>query len=219
MCFSAGASFGAGVVLSVIGTASLKLVKTPSEIPFAAIPIIFAVQQITEGILWLSLSAPGNAVIQSGAAYIFIFIAQVIWPCWVPFSILQIEPDIKRKNILVFLTGLGLMVSLYLLFCLLKYHVQGKIIGHHISYEQDYPAVLSKYGGMLYVISTIGPALFSTAKKMNYLGLSILLSYIISAIFYEEYVVSVWCFFASVISVLVFLVMYAINRTPKKYVY
>lgn len=51
MCFSASVSFSAGAVLSVIGVATLRQVKRPAEILFAATPILFALQQIAEGLL------------------------------------------------------------------------------------------------------------------------------------------------------------------------
>ena len=46
MCFSATASFGASIVLTGIGVASLKQVKEPAQYPFASIPLIFGVQQL-----------------------------------------------------------------------------------------------------------------------------------------------------------------------------
>ena len=54
MCFSATASFIAGVSLSVFGVATVKKAKRKAEIPFAMIPLFFGVQQIIEGMLWLS---------------------------------------------------------------------------------------------------------------------------------------------------------------------
>jgi len=54
MCFSATASFIAGVSLLVLGVATVKKAKRKAEIPFAMIPLLFGVQQIIEGMLWLS---------------------------------------------------------------------------------------------------------------------------------------------------------------------
>jgi len=42
MCFSATASFVAGTSLSAI------------ELPFAMIPLLFGIQQLVEGIIWLT---------------------------------------------------------------------------------------------------------------------------------------------------------------------
>ena len=38
------------------------------------------------------------------------------------------------------------------------------------------------------------------------LGAAILISYIITAIFYEHYILSVWCFFSAILSVSVYLI-------------
>lgn len=213
MCFSASASFGAGAVLTIIGTISLNKVKDRSQIPFAAIPFIFGVQQISEGVLWLALSNPEYAYLQKYCTYIFIFFAQIVWPFWVPFSVIQVHKKQDRKRIEKVFVLIGGIVSIYLAYCLMNFYVEAKIIGKHISYEQLYPKGLSKYGGILYIIATIVPPFFSKVKHMWTLGLAILVSYIITAIFYEDYIVSVWCFFASIISITVVLVMNQIKTT------
>ena len=207
MCFSASASFGAGIVLSVIGVASIKKAQAPSQIFFASIPLIFAVQQITEGFVWISLSNPGYDFLQQVTTYIFLFFAQVVWPFWVPFAILKLERKKKQKRAEIILTGIGSLVSLYLAYCLLSFPVEASILGYHISYRQNYPAAIGHYCGFLYIIATIVPPFFSRIRRMWILGTAILISYIITTIFYTDYIVSVWCFFASIISIAVFAIL------------
>lgn len=214
MCFSAGASFTAGMVLSAIGIASIKKVQVRSQIPFAGIPLIFAIQQTFEGFLWLALTDPAYAYLEQFSTYTFLFFAQVVWPIWVPFSILILGAKEKRKTIEKILLAIGILVSLYLTYCLMTYTVQANAIGHHIAYRQDYPDSLSKYGGLLYIIATIIPPFFSAIKRMWTLGAAILISYIITTVFYEEYIVSVWCFFASIISISVYAIMWQIEPSP-----
>jgi len=216
MCFSANASFGAGIVLSVIGVVSIKKVQHPSHILFASIPLLFAVQQITEGFLWVTLPNPAYSLVQQLLTYIFLFFAQVLWPVWVPISILLLEKEYKRIKAQKVLVGVGVMVSLYFIFCLFWYPVNAKIIGLHVWYKQDYSNTMGIIVGALYALATIAPQFFSHIKRMWMFGVSILISYIISAIFYEHFVVSVWCFFASIISVTVYLIMLEIERFNKK---
>lgn len=212
MCFSASASFGAGIILSGIGVASLRKVETKSQAAFASIPLIFAIQQITEGFLWLALSNPDFEFLQWPTTYIFLFFAQVVWPFWVPFSILKLEKDQKRKKIQRILAVIGALVSIYLAYCLMFYNVEAKISDMHISYEQVYPTILSQYGGIFYVIATITPPFFSSIKRMWTLGTAILISYIVTTLFYNDYIVSVWCFFASIISIAVLAIMFEIKK-------
>jgi hypothetical protein len=216
MCFSASASFGAGIVLAVIGVATIKKATHPSQIVFASIPLIFCVQQITEGFLWLALANRSSPLLQQFTTYTFLSFAQIVWPFYVPLAIFLLEKKEKRKVVSKILVGIGSIVSLYLTFCLMSFHVEARIIGYHISYQQDYPALLGNYCGAFYVIATIAPSFFSGIKRMWYLGAAILISYIMTEIFYTDYIVSVWCFFASIISIIVFVIMYEIEKTNKE---
>ncbi len=215
MCFSANASFGAGAVLSVIGVISIKKAKSPTQIIFASIPLIFAVQQITEGFLWLSLIYSNFASLKQVTTYIFLFFAQVVWPIWVPYAILKLESKERRRTSEKVLVGIGGIVSIYLAYCLMTFPVEAKVLGYHISYDQNYPAVFSRYCGFLYIVATIVPPFFSRIRNMWLLGTTILISYIITTIFYADYIVSVWCFFASIISIAVYVIIHDLNNKNK----
>jgi len=56
MCFSATASFVASGVIGSIGLATLRHVREPRTLLFAAVPMLFAVHQFTEGFVWLGLN-------------------------------------------------------------------------------------------------------------------------------------------------------------------
>lgn len=53
MCFSATASFTASAVLGITGIATLRQVKFKSLIFLACLPLLFAIQQFNEGLIWL----------------------------------------------------------------------------------------------------------------------------------------------------------------------
>lgn len=213
MCFSANASLGAGLALTVIGVLSIKKVQRPSLLLFASIPFIFGVQQLAEGALWLTLPHPEYVNTQRLATYVFLFFAQIVWPLWVPTAILLAEKKETRKNIQKVLAALGLLMSFYLAYCLLAFHVEAKIVGKHITYFQDYPVLLKPYIMLLYLVVTITPTFFSHVKHMWMLGVCILISYIITMLFYEHYVLSVWCFFSSIISLSIYAIIRGIANT------
>ena len=215
MCFSMTASFSAGLVLSAIGVASLRRADTPAKKVFASIPFVFSIQQVAEGFVWLSLSNPLFKFAEFPATTIFLFIAQVVWPFYVPLSIALLEENEFRKKILQPLIPIGILISIYLGFCLMIYPVKASIVGYHISYAQNYPAKFSSAGSILYVIATVLPPFISSIKRMFYLAIAISVSYIITQIFYTDYVVSVWCFFASVISITIFIIMPEIKKKAK----
>ncbi len=73
MCFNANASFGASAVIGVIGILALRKVKNPSHYAFAGIPLLFAIQQFVEGVLWLALKQPHSILKQQIAIHQFWF--------------------------------------------------------------------------------------------------------------------------------------------------
>lgn len=216
MCFSASASFGAGIVLAVIGAATIKKRELPSQFYIATIPFLFTIQQVSEGFLWLALQNPIFSTLEKPATYTFLFFAQVVWPVWLPFSIFKLEREELRKNILLIPLLIGMLVSFYLAYCLLSYNVNAKIFGYHISYQQDYPIRFGGYGDFLYIVATIFPPLISSIKRMWILGLIILVSYIITMLYYVDNIISVWCFFASAISVVVLYILELIKNKDEK---
>jgi len=67
MCYSATASFVAGGGLTVVGLMTLRRTTNRAELPLAAIPLLFGVQQLVEGVIWLSFRY--DAVLYSGHLY------------------------------------------------------------------------------------------------------------------------------------------------------
>jgi hypothetical protein len=216
MCFSANASITAGVVLTVIGSITLHKSKQKNQYLFAAIPFIFGLQQFSEGVLWLTLPKAELHLLQKYATYSFLIFAQIIWPMLVPISVLLLEKNKSRILTLKVLVGIGIAVGLYLTFCLIWFNVSAIIESRHILYIQHYPVSIRNGSIVLYALATIVPPLFSSIRGMWLLGLTIFVSYIFSALFYEHYVLSVWCFFSSILSIGVyFMIKEVVNE--KKY--
>jgi hypothetical protein len=207
MCFSSYASFGSAAILSTIGIATLRQAKVRAVVPFATIPLLFGIQQLAEGALWLALEHPGHDGLRGFSTILFLFFAQVVWPVWVPFSICKLEQKPEKKRVLRLMVWTGAVVSAYLAYCLLRYEVKAEIEEHHIFYEQDYPATPGFITGALYLACTLVPQFISSAKRMVYLAVFILVSFALSAVLYQKYFISVWCFFAAAISIWVYAIV------------
>lgn len=212
MCFSAEASFGIGAVLTLTGIASIKKTNSPKQVLFASIPLLFAVQQFSEGFLWLSLEQTYWAFLESSSTYVFLIFAQVFWPIWIPLSILLIERDVQRRKILYFLLIIGLAIGSYLAYCIAVYDISATIVNHHISYSLDFPFQLGLLAAGIYFMPTVFPPFFSSNKQMIYLGLSILISYLVTTIFFHEFIISIWCYFAAVLSGIVLWVVHYMHK-------
>jgi hypothetical protein len=214
MCFSASASFTAGVLLTFVGAETLRKVHKPSQIIFAGIPLFFAFQQFTEGVIWLAIRHTGYLGVQTVFTYIFIIMAQVLWPILIPLSVLLLEENTKRKRILFALLIVGIAIGSYYLYRTMIYDIYAEVSSRHIVYQganQDPLIVLAMF---FYVTATIVPLFVSSTKRTYILGIIMGASFIVSAVYYMKCLTSVWCFFAAVIS---FVIYYIVRDSHKKF--
>jgi len=207
MCFSAAASFSAGIVLTGIGAAAVSETKSPNQLLLAGIPVLFGLQQLIEGLLWLSLRNPEWAGYQSFSMMVFLLIAQVAWPVWLPAAFLMFEKNEKRKKLIRIFLFSGMIIAAYFLYCLMTYAVGAEIQHRHIFYDLRFPTGLIPYAAFFYVVSTVAPAVFSSNVKVKWIGMIILIFYILSRIMFQPNLVSVWCYFASVVGILAYLII------------
>lgn len=215
MCFSAGASFGASAVLGMIGAGGVVKAKTVSQGLFATIPFAFSLQQLSEGMLWLSFKHPGLEAGQSFFIYTYLVFAMMIWPIWIPITIRLFEKDNKRKKIMNLLLGIGVIVSGGVGCILLLYRVQAIPAHHHIHFMVDFPPVIKNLiwlFNLLYIMATVVTPFVSSIKRMKWLGIVFLIAYLFAVIFYAGFVLSVWCYFAALLSAIVIWIISGIQR-------
>jgi len=207
MCFSAEASFAGGIIITSIGIATIRKIHNPSQIVFASIPLFFGIQQIVEGVLWLTLPNPEYLSIQRFSTYAFLIMADVLWPLMIPFSVLFMEVNKKRKKIVWILLILGTITSIYYTYCLLSFNVNPQIMEYHIKYNSDFPNPMKIPAFIVYLIATITPLFVSSIKRTHLLGVLMFFSCLVTAIFFTQYLASVWCFFAALISGVIYWIL------------
>ena len=207
MCFSPEASFAGGIIISSIGVATIKKVHKPSQRVFASIPLFFGLQQIAEGFLWLTVPHPEYGIVKIICTYLYLIMARVLWPMMIPLSILFMEENNRRKRILFILLVMGLSVSLYYIYCLLFLNVAPQIVGYHIQYQSDFPESLATPVFIIYFIASVAPLFVSSIKRAYLLGGLMFVSGVVTVIYFTEYLTSVWCFFAAVISGVIFWIL------------
>ena len=202
MCFSATASFSAGALLLGIGTLTLKSARRPRELPFAAIPMLFAIQQLTEGVIWLtfSLDAP---LLNTVMTYVYSFFSHVLWPVYVPVAVWLMEPRGWRWRALLAFVAAGSVVGVYLLYVLVAFSLVSRPVGQHIEYVSPHFFALAAM--TLYLLSTTFSPILSTHRMVKIFGVLALSSFAAAYFFYATWFISVWCFFAALLSAVVYL--------------
>ncbi len=219
MCFSAGASLAAGAVISSMGVATILKVEKPSQVVFASIPLCFGVQQFAEGVLWLAIPRPEFVLAKDISSYVFLVLAQVLWPVMVPLSVLLMEENPRRKRALWMLLAPGFLSAICSAYCLLFYNVDPRIVGFHIKYYNNIPRPLANAAFVVYLSATIAPFFVSSIKMMNLLGALMFLSCLVAAIIFFQHLTSVWCFFAALISGVIYWILIDVNRRARLQAY
>ncbi len=203
MCFSATASFGAGIVLTGVAILASRKISSPKQWAFAAIPAIFAIQQFAEGFVWLSLTQASWAEWIRPSTFIFLIFAEVLWPMWVPFAMLLLEKDRRTRRFFRIAFALGFIFGMHTLYYLLSNTYDVRIADQHVLYKLHFPLTFVVFTWIAYGIGTVMPAFLSSVPKMWVFGLPMALSFLVTLFFYPSYVISVWCFFAALMSVFV----------------
>lgn len=207
MCFSEAASFGSGIVLAAIGVITLKITRKPSHLVFAFIPVLFAIQQISEGFVWVTLQHLEYARWQSIPIDVFMFFAHIVWPFWITLSAWLMESRPVRKKILAVLFCVAIVLSGSEVYYMLLMPVGAEISGHHIQYLFEYPQTYLIITNIVYGLVTIVPCFISSIKRMWLLGFCFTASLLFSALFYHSHILSVWCFFAAILSIIIYLII------------
>lgn len=201
MCYSATASFVAGVSLLAIGVMTLQKAQLKREIPLAMIPLLFGIQQVIEGGLWLSFKfdIPLLNVIMT---YSFTVFSHVLWPILVPFAIGLVETVSWRRKVILAFEITGGAVGLYLAYFIVANTITSEINVHVLYIFPNFhkPPLLA-----LYVAATCVSAFFSSYRLINIFGVLALFSFIAAYWFYTAAFFSVWCFFSAILSVIIYL--------------
>jgi hypothetical protein len=217
MCFSATVSFTAAAVIGGIGALTLRQAVSHGDhaiLPIAAFPALFAAQQAIEGLLWLDLARPVAGACRPFLVHGFLGYAEILWPVFAPLAALLIEPVRWRRQAILVCLGIGAMLSAYLLFKMIANPYSASAAVGHIVYSNGaaYPRGIE----FVYVLATTISLLMSSHHLIRLLAAVILGGFAGAYLSFHHSYVSVWCFFAALASVLVYLFVYQVVRqTPQ----
>jgi len=206
MCFSAEASFTAAAVLGVVGCVTLKQVSSKNYLYLALIPLMFALQQFAEGIIWLFLR--GNLQQSAwfhAALYTYLIFAFAVWPFWIPLSYLKIEPQWQERTLFFPIVALGALLAVFNIIQIVLFPVKAQIVSHSIQYTLNISAQPDfSITSMSYIAAVTLPFFISSIKNSYIYGFVVIVSIIIVEYLYAYAFASVWCFFAAIFSIIVY---------------
>lgn len=200
MCFSVEADLASGVAVGVVGIDTLRHVTRPAHLPLAALPAVFAAHQLNEAFVWWGLEGSLSPATARAAAWVYLTVAFVL-PTLVPVAVALIEREPTRRRVMWVLAALGAVVSSVLLGALVRGGPSARLADHHIAYSVDLT-----YGGVwavAYVVVTCGAFLASSEQRMATVGALNLLAVSVLAWFLMTGVISLWCAWAALVSLLI----------------
>jgi hypothetical protein len=202
VCFSATASFVAGGVIGTVGIATLIRVRQPRAIPFAALPLLFALHQFIEGFVWLGLEGKIGPVTTSNFVLLFILYAKGILPLLIPLSVTLMEPAGWRRTATTALTVLGAILCGWILWAVIA-HGSSAVVEHHSIHYHNH-----RTGGLLiraiYVLTTCGALLLSSHRVVRWFGILNVAGLSVVFLVMSYAFASVWCFYAATLSMILY---------------
>jgi hypothetical protein len=221
MCFSATASFTASALLLPVGLyCAKKAYETDKRyLVLATVPFLFGIQQAFEGGLWLAMGESEES--SNRMALGFLFFADFLWPFLVPLASAFVEKTMRKRRIFLFFSCLGGLfgLSLYLPLLFQPDWLSVAIKQGSILYQlvQVYDAIIPQPGvRIIYVIIVAAPLLASSVRNIRVLGVLLVISILVSTLVFSYAFVSVWCFFAAIISLYVFSIIAQIKPALKQ---
>lgn len=210
MCYSATASFVAGSVLCGVGVTTLRLAPRRRDLPLAAIPLLFGLQQIAEGFVWRG-DVTGVREQVGVAGFVFLFHALVLWPTYAPLAAMCSEPAQARRRWMLPFLFIGIAVSCFLGYGLATHGVWVHADAHRLVYRiAAYPSGKAELG---YGLAVIVPWFLSSYLLLRVFGGLVFALGVIAAQIELAAFVSVWCFYAALLS-MVLLAHFAHARRP-----
>jgi hypothetical protein len=208
MCFSAEASFvvGAGLLPAAGYCLKSAIRKDRRYVPLAVVPLVFSIQQMCEGVVWVGLDRGDQGMVRA-AALTFLFFALAFWPVWMPLSVLSLAPSPRVRRLIMLTIAAGVAHGALLMVPLTTQPAEASIAsaaGHVIRYDLiTLPALSSlppALAHIVYLAIIALPLIAIRSKELHVFAGLIIVSAVVAHFAYWYAFVSVWCLFAAVLS-------------------
>lgn len=214
MCFSAPVSFVTSGFLTAAAVYSIKEVilgKNRSFLAIAIIPLLFAIQQLIEGWIWVLLESRESYSYLTTLAHLYVLFAYSLWPFFIPFSLVWFDRSRRFLFLILSITGFVYGAVTYIYLLMHPSFVQARIVDNSICYLGACGMSLN-LGVLGYLFLTVGALLLASWNQLKMLGVLALLSAVLSYSLYNLTFASTWCFFAAILSLYVAYMAYRVNN-------
>lgn len=193
----------AGAVLVPLGGLALTRVRGVRELPYAVLPLVFGVHQLTEALVWAGDAGHVSACTAQRAAEAYAWVALPLLPLLVPLAVLLLTPAAAPRRRLwgAAFAGLGAAVTAWTASRILLNGVRVEVREHVVIYRTGLGE--PEFWAVLYVVAVVGACLVSPHRPVQLFGALNLAGLVVVAWAYATAFASLWCFWAAVSSVVI----------------
>ncbi len=219
MCLSAEVSLGAAAILIPAGTVAAVWAWRGDHryLMIAALPLLFGIQQLVEGLIWIEGHA-GNTHRVGQYSLLYMFFTWIAWPIWVPVSAYFLERGARRNIILLFVIAGAMLGGLQFI----PYFVHdGWLTTTFLRWAVRYQDINLLDGLVprtvtyaIYVTVVIVPFLLVRDRAIKIFGLLVASVLVVTYLFFSYAYISVFCFGGAVISIYLLVLIWRRRATP-----
>jgi Family of unknown function (DUF6629) len=196
VCFAPQADVVGGLVVGAIGVDAFRHLRgRNSHLLLAGLPLLLGAHQLDEAFVWWGLEGHVPHEVGRVALWIYLLIAFVVVPTFVPIAVLALEPTVQRRRTMMPFVVLGVAVSAVLLAAMLRGPIDVTEHPYHLAYSMNI-----NHGGLvvaLYVVATCGALLFSGYRHIEIFGVANLIAVALLAWLTIDGFASLWCAYAA----------------------
>ncbi|MGH9120465.1 MAG: DUF6629 family protein, partial [Acidimicrobiales bacterium] len=195
-----------GAVICAIGVDVLRHVdRRRDHLAVAALPLILGAHQLDESLVWWAKDGNVPHDVGTVATWIYMLIALVLLPLFVPLAVLLMEPTARRRWAMAPFVAIGAGVGAVLRAAMIRGPISVTEHPYHLAYS-----VRISYGWLvvaLYVAAVCGALLFSGFRHVVWFGVVNLVAVVVIATLTVDGFASVWCAWAAATSAVIALKM------------
>ncbi len=206
MCFSPQADLVGGVAIGAIGVDVVRHVhRRRDHMALAALPLLLGAHQLDEAFVWWGQQGHVPSPVGRVALWVYLLIAFAVLPVFVPLAVRAIEPNRRRRMLMVPFVVIGAGVAAWLVVAMVRGPVGVAVRPYHLAYT-----IKPGHGLIvitLYVVACCGTLLVSGYRHVVVFGVVNLVAVAVIAKLTVDGFASVWCGWAAVTSGVVALHM------------
>jgi hypothetical protein len=197
VCFSPQADLVGGAVVGAVGIDACRHLRGRNDhLLLATLPLLLGFHQLDEVFVWWGIEGRVPHDVGRVALWIYLLIAFVVLPLFVPFAVLTLEPTSRRRWQMVPFIVIGGGVSSLLLAAMIRSPIGAAERPYHLAYD-----ITISHGGIvvaLYVVAVCGALLLSGYRHVEIFGFANLVAVALLAWLTIDGFASLWCGYAAI---------------------